>query len=220
MVWSLKFNQEKALRKKILQKLVPAFSLIEMSIVLVVIGIIAGAVFKGQELLESAKIRSIAQDFQHYSLSVGVYQETYQALPGDDSKASLHFSSAESGDGNGQITGREPDLFWQHLGKASIINTDTAPSSKLGGHYTVVFQPSTEMPGHWFMLSKEGGAGLLTPKQAQVLKNKIDQGNNATNPSQGQLIVKDASGAVGRCVRNGHLNLETTTAECVVYYRF
>ena len=47
-----------------------AFSLIEMSIVLVVIGIIAGAVFKGQELLESAKIRSVVQDFQHYALSV------------------------------------------------------------------------------------------------------------------------------------------------------
>ncbi len=206
--------------KKVLQKCVPAFSLIEMSIVLVVIGIIAGAVFKGQELLESAKIRSIVQDFQHYSLSVGMYQETYQTLPGDDSKASIHFTGADSGDGNGQITGKEPDLFWQHLSKASILNSDTAPTSKLGGHYTVVFQPSAEMPGHWFMLSKEGGAGLLTPKQAQALKNKIDQGNNAMNPGQGQLIVKDASGTSGRCVNNGHLNLASTTPDCVVYYKF
>ena len=76
------------------------------------------------------------------------------------------------------------------------------------------------MPGHWFMLSKEGGAGLLTPKQAQALKNKIDQGNNATNPNQGQLMVRDAAGAVGRCVNGDHLNLETKTPECVVYYRF
>ena len=97
--------------KKVLQKCVPAFSLIEMSIVLVVIGIIAGAVFKGQELLESAKIRSIVQDFQHYSLSVGIYQETYQALPGDDPKASLHFAGIESGDGNGQITGKSQTYF-------------------------------------------------------------------------------------------------------------
>lgn len=210
----------KAAQKKLFQKVTPAFSLIEMSIVLVVIGIIAGAVFKGQELLESAKIRSIAQDFQHYSMSVSVYQETYQALPGDDPKAALHFSSAISGDGNGQITGAESDLFWQHLSKASIINSDIAPTSKLGGRYTVVFQPETEMPGHWFLLSKEGGAGLLTPKQAQALKNKIDQGNSATDPSQGQLIVKDAPGSVGRCVRDHHLNLEIKTAECVVYYRF
>ena len=208
------------LQKRLHQKTISAFSLIEMSIVLVVIGIIAGAVFKGQELLESAKIRSIAQDFQHYSLSVGMYQETYQALPGDDSKAALHFASTTSGDGNGQITGGEADLFWQHLNKASIINSDTTPTSKLGGCYTVVFQPSAEMPGHWFMLSKEGGAGLLTTKQAQALKNKIDQGTNATNPNQGQLIVKDAAGAVGRCVNGEHLNLDTKTADCVVYYRF
>lgn len=210
----------KMLRKKLLEKTIPGFSLIEMSIVLVVIGIIAGAVFKGQELLESAKIRSVAQDFQHYSLSVGMYQETYQALPGDDPKATVHFAGSTSGDGNGQITGQEVDFFWQHLSKASILNSDIAPTSKLGGRYTVVFQPSAEMPGHWFMLSKEGGTGLLTPKQAQALKNKIDQGNNATNPNQGQLIVKDASGAVGRCVNGDHLNLDTKTADCVVYYRF
>lgn len=191
-----------------------------MSIVLVVIGIIAGAVFKGQELLESAKLRSVAQDFQHYALAVSMYQETYQALPGDDPKANVYFANTQNGDGNGQINEGEAVLFWQHLGKASIINSDTAPSSKLGGRYTVVFQPAADMPGHWLMLAKEGGTGLLTPKQAQALKNKIDQGTNATNPSQGQLVVKDAPGAVGRCVSNGHLNLEITTAECVVYYKF
>jgi prepilin-type N-terminal cleavage/methylation domain-containing protein len=205
--------------KKLLKTTMAAFSLIEMSIVLVVIGIIAGAVFKGQELLESAKLRSVTQDFQHYALSVSVYQETYQALPGDDPKATSYFANTQDGDGNGQIGEAEADLFWQHLGKSLIINTDKAPSSKLGGRYKVVFQPAPDMPGHWFMLSKEDDSGLLTPKQAQALKNKIDQGNNSTNPSQGQLIVKDAKNAAGRCVSGGHLNLATTTPDCVVYYK-
>ena len=40
------------------------------------------------------------------------------------------------------------------------------------------------------------------------LKNKIDQGSNATNPSQGQLVVKDAQNAPGRCISNGALNLD------------
>lgn len=198
---------------------ISAFSLIEMSIVLVVIGIIAGAVFKGQELLESAKLRSVAQDFQHYSLSVSMYQETYQALPGDDPKAKSYFSDTQNGDGNGQITGAEVDLFWQHLGKSQILSTDIAPSSKFGGRYKIVFQPYAEMSGHWLMLSKEDDSGLLTPKQAQALKNKIDQGNSATNPSEGQLVVKDAKNAVGRCISNSHLNLATTTPDCVVYYK-
>lgn len=204
--------------KKIHKEAMPGFSLIEISIVLVVIGIITGAVFKGQELLESAKIRSIVQDFQYYTLSVHTYQDTYQALPGDDPKATMHFTGTTSGDGNGQITGAESDLFWQHLNKAAIINSDPAPTSKFGGRYTVVFHPFPDMPGHWFMLSKEGGTGLLTPKQAQSLKNKIDSGN--TNPTQGQLIVKEAPGAVGRCINNGHLNLEIKTPDCVIYYRF
>lgn len=60
-------------------KKIKAFSLIEMSIVLVVIGLIAGAVFKGRELLENAKIRSIASDLQQYDMAINNYQETYHA---------------------------------------------------------------------------------------------------------------------------------------------
>ena len=207
------------MRKRKLNTSISAFSLIEMSIVLVVIGIIAGAVFKGQDLLESAKLRSVAQDFQHYALSVSMYQETYQALPGDDPKAKLHFADTQNGDGNGQITGPEVDLFWQHLGKSQIITSDIAPSSKFGGRYKIVFQPHADMPGHWLLLSKEDDTGLLTPKQSQALKNKIDQGNSATNPNEGQLVVKDAKNAAGRCINNDHLNLAITTPDCVIYYK-
>lgn len=203
----------------LLKTTVKAFSLIEMSIVLVVIGIIAGAVFKGQELLESAKLRSVAQDFQHYALSVSMYQETYQALPGDDPKAKIYFSDTQNGDGNGQITGPEADLFWQHLGKSLIINTENTPTSKFGGRYKIVFQPYADMSGHWLMLSKEDDSGLFTPKQAQALKNKIDQGSSSINPSQGQLVVKDAKNSIGRCVSDDHLNLAVTTADCIVYYK-
>lgn len=207
------------IQKNLLKHSIRAFSLIEMSIVLVIIGIITGAIFKGQELLDSAKVRSVAQDFQQYSLAVSSYQEIYHALPGDDSKASTHFSGTASGDGNGQITGSEVDLFWQHLHKASIVNNHKVPTSKFGGQYVVVFQPFPEMSGHWLMLAKEGGAGLLTPKQALSLKHKIDQAD-ITDPSQGQLVIKDGAGASGRCMHDGRVNLENKSPDCRVYYRF
>lgn len=201
-------------------KKIKAFSLIEMSIVLVVIGLIAGAVFKGRELLENAKIRSIASDLQQYDMAINNYQETYHALPGDDPKASKHFSSTDSGDGNGQIIGREADLFWQHLYKATLIGSNQPPTSKLGGTFTIVYQPHPDMPGNWLMLSKEGSEGILTPNQAQKLKKTIEHGDSTTNPSQGQLIVKDGKGSVGRCISSGTLNLDSKTPDCVVYYRF
>lgn len=201
-------------------KKIKAFSLIEMSIVLVVIGLVAGAVFKGRELLENAKIRSIASDFQQYDMAVNNYQETYQALPGDDPRASTHFSGTDSGDGNGQISGKEADLFWQHLHKATLIGSNHAPTSKLGGKFTVVYQPNSDMPGNWLMLAKDGATGILTPSQAQRLKKAVEQGDSATNPSQGQLIVKDGKGSVGRCISNGVLNMESKTPDCIVYYRF
>lgn len=201
-------------------KEIKAFSLIEMSIVLVVIGLVAGAVFKGRELLENAKIRSIASDFQQYDMAVNNYQETYQALPGDDPRASAHFSGTDSGDGNGQISGKEADLFWQHLHKATLIGSNQAPTSKLGGKFTVVYQPHSDMPGNWLMLAKDGATGILTPSQAQRLKKAVEQGDSATNPAQGQLIVKDGKGSVGRCISGGMLNMESKTPDCIVYYRF
>lgn len=197
---------------------VDAFSLIEISIVLIVVGLVTGAVFKGKDILENAKIRAVASDFQQYDLAVNNYHETYHALPGDDPKASMHFNGVNSGDGDWQIEAQEAEMFWQHLSKASLINFDSAPTSKMGGKFSVVNNPYSDMPGNWLMLSKDG-YGLLTPAQAQKLKKATEQGNNTTKASEGQMVIRDGKNANGRCVVDDKINLESRTPDCVVYYR-
>ena len=60
------------------------FTLVEIAIVLVIIGLLLGGVLKGQELINSAKVKNFAQDFRSVPLFIYGYQDKFKALPGDD----------------------------------------------------------------------------------------------------------------------------------------
>jgi prepilin-type N-terminal cleavage/methylation domain-containing protein len=213
--------------KKLFAKSLPGFTMIEIAIVLMVMGIIAGAVFKGQDLLEAAKVRAVLNDFNRFKLAVVNYQETYGAFPGDDPHASDHFGSdGIDGNGDGMIVGEsEEHNFWVHLFKAGYLSSDKIPSSKFGGRYSVVFGPTDQIPGHWLQLGKENGArangGLFTPRQAQMIKSKAEDGGSSVNPSEGTLRVIEAAGIpAGQCIHSGHFNLSVTAPVCVILCSF
>ena len=60
------------------------FTLIEIAIVLVIIGLLLGGVLKGQELINSAKVKNLATDFKNIPVFIYGYQDKFKALPGDD----------------------------------------------------------------------------------------------------------------------------------------
>lgn len=110
------------------------FSLIEMALVLIIIGILAGAVFKGQDLLYAAKIRSALNEIDRIRTAATLYHDTYGQWPGNDSSAVMRFGgNVINGRGNGIITGAETTQFWVHLAKAEHLSEATPPSSRLGG---------------------------------------------------------------------------------------
>jgi len=63
------------------------FTLIEIAIVLVIIGLLLGGVLKGQELINSARVKNLAGDFKNIPVFIYGYQDKFKALPGDDIKA-------------------------------------------------------------------------------------------------------------------------------------
>ena len=66
------------------------FTLVEIAIVLVVIGLLLGGVLKGQELIESSKVKSMAKDLTSYSTMMTAYQDRYRGVPGDDLTATTN----------------------------------------------------------------------------------------------------------------------------------
>ena len=68
------------------------FTLIELAIVLVIIGLLLGGVLKGQELINSAKVKNMATDFKNIQVYIYGYQDKFRALPGDDALAATHLT--------------------------------------------------------------------------------------------------------------------------------
>ncbi|HUX90311.1 MAG TPA: prepilin-type N-terminal cleavage/methylation domain-containing protein [Gallionellaceae bacterium] len=124
------------------------FTLIEIAIVLVIIGLLLGGVLKGQELINSAKVKNLAGDFRNVPLFIYGYQDKFKTLPGDDRAVDTHLSGlkpncpggtcpipvANITAGNGVINGLwnsitstdESYLFWQHVRLAGFAPGTTA----------------------------------------------------------------------------------------------
>lgn len=82
------------------------FTLVEIAIVLVIIGLLLGGILKGQEMIIQAKIKNAVADFSGISAAYYGYQDRYRAIPGDDPNAATRWAGAGSGDGNGVVAGK------------------------------------------------------------------------------------------------------------------
>jgi prepilin-type N-terminal cleavage/methylation domain-containing protein len=104
------------------------FTLVEIAIVLVIIGLLLGGILKGQEMITQAKIKNVIADFSGLSAAYYGYQDRYRAIPGDDSGAT-RWAGATAGDGNGTLAGKynsttaneESRLWWDHLRRSGFV---------------------------------------------------------------------------------------------------
>jgi prepilin-type N-terminal cleavage/methylation domain-containing protein len=119
------------------------FTLVEIAIVLVIIGLLLGGILKGQEMITQAKIKNVIADMSGVSAAMYGYQDRYRSLPGDDKNANTRWS-ATAGDGDGIVEGLwtattgEAINFWDHLRRAGFVsgsgaeNPFNAVSGKMG----------------------------------------------------------------------------------------
>jgi prepilin-type N-terminal cleavage/methylation domain-containing protein len=109
------------------------FTLVEIAIVLVIIGLLLGGILKGQEMIVQAKIKNVIADFSGVSAAYHGYQDRYRALPGDDPNADTRWAvapAATKGNGNGVVAGAynsatvtdESRLWWDHLRRAGFVS--------------------------------------------------------------------------------------------------
>lgn len=89
------------------------FTLVELSIVLVIIGLLIGGLLVGQSLIDSARINKIGRDVSQYKVLVAQFQNKFKCLPGDCSKAFI--ASTLRGDGNNRISKPEGLSALSHL---------------------------------------------------------------------------------------------------------
>ena len=200
------------------------FTLIELAIVLVIIGLLLGGVLRGQELINSAKVKNMANDFRSIPVYIYGYQDKFKTLPGDDANAVAHVGAASGGDGDGKIEGAwnsstktvETAKFWEHVRLAGLAtgSTDITNATAINGFYPTNAdggrigvsgdQPIINLPGAYFMCS----SGILG-KYAKQLDLTIDDGT----PNGGSLRA-----TVGTAFTPGTPEaVETTWADATSY---
>jgi type II secretory pathway pseudopilin PulG len=209
------------------------FTLIEIAIILVIIGLLLGGILKGQELINSTKVKSLAHDFRSIPTYIYGYGDKYHALPGDDKAATSHVPGAtNNGNGNDVIDGKyipqaltdETLNFWQHVrlaGLASgptVLPTDTSgikiflPSNAQGGLVGIANgatdNPVQGLRGTYVICS----TGILG-NFAKQLDTALDDG--VTNTGSMQTIANEAVVAGGATsIANNLVDDATTYTVC------
>lgn len=186
------------------------FTLVEIAIVLVIIGLLLGGVLKGQELINSAKVKNMANDFRNVPIFIYGYQDKFKRLPGDDSAAVTNVSATagHNGNGNGVIEGAwnsttvtdESLLFWEHVRRGNFaagptdfssaaLITAGVPTNADGGRIGISgVMPITTMNGGSYYVCSDGIDG----KFARQLDLTLDDGNSDKG---GMMAIAQASGA-------------------------
>lgn len=190
------------------------FTLIEIAIVLVIIGLLLGGVLQGQQLIENSRVKSATNDLNGIAAGAFSYQDRYGRLPGDDPEA-LNTrggswpatAAAEAGDGDGVIEpaasafaptdAEEVSFFFQNLRSAGFITGDPTddgvlalPQNPFGGLITIVTDGVLADGGAVDLNGNKVCMGNVTGSAAIALDTQLDDGNS----DSGRFRASDDAG--------------------------
>ena len=160
------------------------FTLVELSIVLVIIGILLAGILKGQAMIKQAKIKRVKSDIDSIVAAVYNYQDRYGFFPGDDPNnrsSDLNATGCTGGDGDGLFDTDKQDeriCAWQELIGAGFMSGDptqhdetkVAKTNPFGGRYLFRYGTQHGRTGNYIFVDN-------LPKDVdKALDEKYDDG--------------------------------------------
>ena len=190
------------------------FTLVEIAIVLVIIGLLLGGILKGQEMITQAKIKNLIADFSGVSAAYHGYQDRYRAIPGDDPGALARWAApAVNGNGNGVVGGTynnacalaiESCSFWDHLRRSGFVagTGPLQPFNAVTGFIGVqtgngAVAPAAALGGFVSLLLCSAN---MPDKMAIAVDTQMDDSDARTGTVRGQLHVGGPNPAINNAV--------------------
>lgn len=172
------------------------FTLIELSIVLVIIGLIVGGILTGQDLIKAAEQRATIAQIEKYNTAVNTFRNKFGGIPGDLAVATatsfnltngIAFTGAVGiGDGNGLIEGGsaganiflgEPPMFWFELSQAGLVDGGFVTALTTGG--AIPTAVPTVATGTYMPQAKLGRGNYITVGSANGVNYYVMAGITA-----------------------------------------
>lgn len=180
------------------------FNLVELSIVLVILGLLIGGVFAGQNLIQASKLRSVMTDANTYLSAVNQFRTQYRYLPGDLPGAAGYWAAVTPGSNVGDgIVDKDTEEYiaWQEMNLAGFVEKSFTGTP--GGGAT----PGTNIPeariptagfrfyyanfagdattytvnmGNMLTFGTNGSGAILNPADAYMIDAKMDDGAPGT----------------------------------------
>jgi prepilin-type N-terminal cleavage/methylation domain-containing protein len=159
------------------------FTLVEIAIVMVIIGLLIGGVLKGQAMIDNAKVKRVVKQADEMRAAVMTFYDKYGVYPGDENLPNVPPVGGDgTGNANGQIAGAETFEVYRDLSLAGLISgtydgTSNLPRHAFGGNMDLVWvnPPGAGTPPNHYLRFYN-----LPAEVCLEIDTKHDDGNAAT----------------------------------------
>jgi len=161
------------------------FTLVEIAIVMVIIGLLIGGILKGQEMINNAKVKRVVKQADEMRAAVMTFYDKYGQYPGDENSALFPPGDLIAGNNDGQILGAEvfgamSDLALANLITGTYNGTTDLPSNAFGGTTRVAWvDPGPGNARHCIQYTN------LPAETCQEIDSKYDDGAQLTGSIAG-----------------------------------
>ena len=159
------------------------FTLVELAIVLIIIGLILGMVFKGRHLIDSAKVKHLAAQYNKILAAVNTFYERYGYYPGDGcNRKDPPSVSVCSNPKDGILTSQqEREAFWHLLINVTHILSASDRRSVFGQDWQIWYGTSNGRSGDWLDLP---GGNQADIRLVCALDQMVDDGESGSGDVQ------------------------------------
>lgn len=211
------------------------FTLVEMSIVLVVVGLLIGGILAGQSMIQTVKINRAISDFTSYETAATAFKAKFNQIPGDSNLFPTINWFGHVGNNNGIIHHMEGAAFWMHLSAGvglrnkegrefSAENTPVGwrtgpkldlPQNKVPDFRLLAMSDTGNDAGTknywWHNQVGTGGIAPFRPVEMAAMDTKLDDG--VYNAGEFQVWEEQYV-----CIDNGTYNLASQVFDCSFVY--